>query len=299
MSTFEVELRFTGLCGFVKHPTDSRMRVLLVNELDGSHVPHEAVLLVDKANLQRPSPPLQPNFKFIDDFDRNATLHAFRLRGVDLAFPPDSVSPGFDFRPARTQPQCPITTDEHSFGWIARMDTVGAGYLKDEVFGTSSGALILARMLLTGGHFTTVGFRAAKIGSDLFRVRWQFKDQQGTTVGSPQAIAEEVSLHFSVSDTSGSWGLDFTKFGGETDRLLLDPYAGLVRLWLVNMPLLNILGAVSGNPLEDDTHFLSYYRLSSAGQYIPSALPPHCSIGAGGLTGPKCPPVLFNDHGLA
>lgn len=296
---FLVRLKVTGLCGFVKNPNGRRVRVVLVNAFDHRasgggfhHEPHEALLLVDNENVpQRPSK--GADFKFVDEQDRRAVIQAFRLRGVDLSF---TASPnGFSYEP-RTEPECP-DQDQAGFDWISKMSDVGAGVMRrDALVGTNS-RLVLGRLLLTGGHFSTTSFRVVPAdGAGTEIVRWQFRNSLGTSMGERRALAEETMIEFGIS-TSSPWGIVFREFGGNATTLFLEPDANnLVQLWLVNLPLLNVLGVFEGNREAPETHFLYYYDLSSGGQFFPHPVMPRCTRGGGGLTGPKCPTTQFADH---
>lgn len=312
-----VNLRITGLCGLVKNPGNTRMRIVLLNARDqlmGGHhdEPHHAVLLVDELN-NPVCASLDQDDRFIFVKERSIIggkkvdqlVSAYLLDSVDLSVSHPAVSP-FTFEP-RTEPHCP-DTDFTGFDWVAKMSVVNAGTIKDSVLTSDNPAGVLARFALDGGRLSTSHFRQVPVpGGGTNTVKWQFEDDLGTVIGDQRALSEEIlltSVHNVPVGDDFSIRLRF--FNDDTDEIFITPDPnGEVRLWLQNMPLANILGIVHGNAEDPDTHFVHFYDLAEPAApgpftfYYPHAVLPRCARGFAGLTGPKCPVALFNDSNNA
>jgi hypothetical protein len=281
------------------------MRVVLVNAQTAMHhhaedKPHEALLIVDKKNLVNNS--LRPTIKYEDDFFRIGSLHAFRLDGVDLRFPDPSarlIYDPVDLKSDTRTKDCPRGESDR-FDWIAQMPE--SSDMKASVLSNSPNkAEVLARMPLFAGKLSTTGFRRSDKSGSTKVVKWQFEDDRGHVIGSPLAIAEETELKFEVNDMDNVFRIDITPYGGSANHVLLNPApdgtGGMqVRIWIVNMPLLNVISEVKGDPEAPEVHFLHYYDLSASGSHYPHRIDDCDDIGGGGLTGPKCPTVQFADH---
>jgi Zn-finger nucleic acid-binding protein len=155
----------------------------------------------------------------------------------------------------------------------------------------------VARLWLTAGAYRSYSFALNDAGRLI--LKWRFKEGS-TALSTPlRAVAEELRVSIETNEPK----VRLQSSSGKGD-IVLDVVPGVLReIWLVNMPLLDIL-ADRRNPnnwRDPDHHYHHFYDLSAhpnpnAVKYIPHPEPKgtDCgppAIGAGG--GPKCPPTYF------
>jgi hypothetical protein len=286
--SFDLFLRFTGLCAFVATPSRSAVRVVLVNARDHSHgqnhEPHHAALLVPERHWDGTL--RQPNFIFDDKARNEARMCAFLLEAEDFVVDPPGTGIVLEPGPADTA-ECPVSNTT-GYLWISEVKKAGAGPMHSDMLTKKKLENTIARFRFTSGTFKTDAFRrVSPISRDI--IKWKLGDIK-------RSLAEEVLL-FRDDLAGGGIALKGTDFSGGTSTISLREKSGRLEAWIVNMPLLDILGARKSDPFSPDHHFLHFHRLAtSAGSMIPVPLSEVCSGGVGSLSNPKCPPARFEDN---
>jgi hypothetical protein len=321
-------LQFTGLCGFVKNPTDSkRARVLLVSagDLPGhvghgthSHVRHAPVLVYPAANIARVSD------RIADLIFNNGTTAAFFLDDQELIF---GGTPGpVDFNEmAGTGANCHTASNRISYLWTAPVSTIsgGDGVVRDACFAnrTDPGGvdpLVTARVALTDGKVRVQSLSKRPAGGPV--VHWQFKPLAG---GAPLAhtmpLAELVEFKHPRSDMNPPTQITLTTTllrtpskpviaalfppGTHSRTLTLSLTGGELRgVFVHNSPWENILGTFTpptGATRDPDTHFEHFYDLLKtpiASKRVPHDFDSCPEPGGPSVETPLCPPTRYADH---
>lgn len=295
MALTNVTVNFTGLCAFVRHTVQSRLKVVLVDAINHDHLP---VLLIPEVNFNVGSV-RQPDFTFLapDNVvprvnNKRVTVHAFVLEKFDLEFLPPAPSAFAAFSGVSG---CPNNTNNTNFDFITKMLTVGAGTIKNSALGANPPGVI-SRFLLLGTNLSTTSFRGSANGINAIG-QWQFRNSGGTAVGNPRACAETCAVSFSINPPA-NWGIRVTQFTGGSDVIVLTANSSSqISLWVANVPLRNLLtGAFQ--ILTPEAHFAHFYQIATTN---PGHLPHFhsaCPQGSGGLNGPKCPPTEFDPNAL-
>ena len=296
--SFNLFLRFTGLCAFVA-PAPGQMRVVLVNALQGgAHESHCAAIVTPFDNWD----PAGRQFAF--GFDGTGAgypsrnMVAILLDGENLSF--GFTGAGVTLADIGPQAQCPTQpTDHTAFGWISRMDEVGAGTMNRNALSGLDRSLVLGRLDLSFGTLTTSAFGLNKQKNKI--LKWQFKDGGASPMGRHRALSEEIQLdHRFTAGTTLT--LNSVRFDGQPSRnVVLKEANGIIEAWMVNLPVIDFIVDRGVDPRPPDHHFVHFYRLStSGGAHVPHPTRP--STGAShcgpppvvGVTNPKCPPALFS-----
>jgi hypothetical protein len=323
---FTLFVNFTGLCLFVPHPSDKRMRVLLVDATDPHnddapapghphehghngddprrHEPHFPVLVYDVRDLAVP--------REDRTFPQGDTFGRMDLRGFDL----EIVGAREDALSLRNGNigKCPTNASARDASWLANIGTVGQrnGAVDPRCLDpTKVSPAVATRMRLTDGKFST-RFLAANNGRR--PVQYQFGPENvpenGRLLGKPQAIAEVMELELKIPGDKVTLEAKSFRVAGKTDRIVLKPQLPTadVRIFVKNMPIPDIEGTRPADPVGTpnqrrsvDFHFAHFDRLllqpAPAGQeplplpgdscnYI-QAEPPY-------LGNPQCPGIGSN-----
>jgi hypothetical protein len=301
---FSLHVRFTGLCAFVPAPDLSRMRVVLANARDHAHhgMPeHHAVLVVHKRHCEGDmGREVDFEFKGNENFLRQ-DCYGFILDGEDITISPTPsgslvLAPGPD-----ASLVCPTATPD-GFYWILRMEEAGNhafGDMRSEYLKLCERSLVLARVKLTTGRLRTSDF---SLKPSLKAAKWQFYEPGSPPRdprGRPRAIAEQIEWVVDFRGESTAVDIKFDRFHAEPIVLTLAPKLDaelseyVIRAWIVNMPLVDIISS-HGHSLTPDLHFAHFYDLSMPGTHVPHPVSGECPAGTGNLSNPRCPPALFN-----
>jgi hypothetical protein len=293
-----VQISFTGLCAFVRNPSLKAMRVVLIAPSGVAPCDlHEPALLVPVSNWDQSINKRVPSEQFHDD-EFSEDVVVLRLADEDLVFPAGSTSLSWE-PPARSNP-CP-GADSASFDWIAKMREFTAdGRMRDGILVGQPPAGVAARISITSGHFSTQSFRTGPDGLGGHGIiKFSITNAAGTT---SRALAEELLMADSLSSPSGIYTIASTSFTGATNpAIMLHGNGSSVRFRVIDMPLDKIKSPASSQPFKTDDCFAEFYDLGigAAGQVPVPVLTDLCKLGAGGLSNPKCPCVLFDDNANA
>jgi len=298
VGSIKVKVLFTGLCAFVPQKSiynkygDNEQLIQVIMPDATMTYDHRPVLLVPAYNCIFSAQPSFPLTTAPDYYATGKPVNAFFLKEVDLAFFGQNVPVQFEKVDTVLSTQLCPTQSDTSFDWISKMGTVGAGEIDSRVLESYPPASVLARFRLTGGTLATYSFLSYSGTNERDKVgKWQFL--RGSRVaGQARAIAEVSALEFYVEPNGNDWGLEFKFWGSGKKSLLLKEED--VTLWVVNVPLPNLLGYGIGAVESPQLHFEHFYELAMTSTgYLPWLVG---DCGAGGLTGPKCPTVLFDPN---
>jgi hypothetical protein len=321
-------LQFTGLCGFVKHPTNNtRARVLLVNagELPNhpghgthSHVRHAPVLVCPAASVPSTSD------RQADLLFNNRTQAAFFLDDQELSFGGAPGQVEFEETPG-TGVNCHTSQNRFSYLWTAPVTIVneGNGAVRNACFAnrTDPGGVdpaVSARVALTEGKVRAHSL--AKRGPNGPVVRWHFRPLTGgNPLNHTMPLAELVEFKHPRLDTNPPGQVTLTTtllrtptkpaimavfpMGTTTRTLTLRLSGGVLRgVFVHNTPWENILGTIAfpTKPTRDpDTHFEHYYDLLQPPinpKRVPHDFDTCPEPGGPQVETPLCPPARYADH---
>jgi hypothetical protein len=302
--SFTLSLRFTGLCALVPRSAND-LDVVLVNARDHAHGAHHethyCMLLVPYSSWDQSGRAKSFGFDGLPAHFGHSSMVAFLLDGERLSITPPGAG-NLTLEPG-TILDCPSSLNKRAFAWGLRMADVGAANVATDVL--TNNRDLLARLKLTSGTLGTSAFALNLMGQVL---KWQFKDAGGgNPMGSVRAAAEELELIAQITNPAPRPGeplreevkIASTTFGGTTLRdLILTPISGRVEVWLVNMPLLDVLMDRSQMPRQPDYHFAHFHRIAavSTGTHIPWPNPDADNCGpppTGNISNPRCPPAIF------
>jgi len=303
---FNVRFHFTGLCAFVPaKPIDqanNEATVVLVNATQSHHGPHHILCFADKQNTYKETGSnrqVDLVFTFNIDNANKLRVNGCRFSAEELTLigrtaagievPLDNTG-GLNFD-HDSLTDCPASVPA-SFRWVADMAKLRAGKIRSDAL-TTLGALVGMRMKLTQGRLYTSLFRQIRTPPPPppppGTVRWSF---DGGSTFAP--LAEEIVWDYSFRNVEVAELV--VKSSAGASPLVLTPNAdNLVEVWIVNMPLGQVLGFETANPLDSDDHFEEFFKLAdgSPTPIIPKpdmirSCPPF-----GAASNPKCPPAQF------
>jgi hypothetical protein len=289
-----VEIRFTGLCAFVRNTNRAAMRVILIEPSSAPCDKHEPVLLVPDSYWDQAINRRQPSDSFFDE-DYQEVVHVLPLDQEDLVFPAGSIA--LSLLDPGSLPDCPIVRPK-SFDWIAHIsEFTGNGAMRDAVLTDTAPAGVASRIRMTSGEFSTLEFRrnGSMAGARVIKYGFIFNG-----VLRKRALAEEILMTDYISTTI--YEISANSFGGEAnDPINLTEKDGLLGFKVVDLPLEKIKNPASAKLFARDDCFAEFYALGSASGDVPVPLqadlcPPSAG---GGLSNPKCPSALFDDNNHA
>jgi|GEM_PF-7004356 len=315
MSTVQLIVKFTGLCGFVLNSAHSVARVVLPDAM-ATNPPHQPAVLVPHAHWDLAANRRQYSVDYID-FISNESRYIIPLLKEDLllpagVFPTTTLVPTLPLTvPVNpTNPGCPAGASPRALGWISNMaDVVPPGDMRDNVLIDASPADVVARIKLTAGTLSTAAAEFRAIGPVGARqvVKWQFKDSTGGNVGTPRALSEVIDLALTVDTNAAGFvevgSKQFNGFSGDPLLFVPQMIGGVmgVVFWIVNIPLPDLL-TTSPNPFQQNDHFMHFYSLRTT-MVGPTPVPLNTNLcppaGNLGMSNPKCPSTLFADNNNA
>ncbi len=281
---FTLFVNFTGLCLFVPHSVEKRMRVLLVDITDPHgngagpghhhdhggngdgarrHEAHFPVLIYDERDLAV----LRPDDR---KFPQGDLFGRMDLLGFDLGIAdarPDALS-RLDDRIGIGN--CPTNGSARNASWMANIGTVGErnGAVDPNCLIPNNVSLAVgARMRLTDGGAST-RFLSANNGRR--PSQYQFGPENGPLLGGQQAIAEVMELKLEIPGDTVALEAKSFRVAGQTDRIVLKPQlpGADVRIFIKNMPNPDIEGTRPADPAGTlnerrnvDFHFAHFDRL--------------------------------------
>ena len=292
---------FTGLCAFVKHPSSNRARIVLVDasqegdEFGGHpHDPHSATLLVPASHWVDADNKRKPDDYYSDPI-LGQTVYIFLLNKEDLVLPSSSTPFGLEKPLAVNGDGCPDSGDRSGLGWMLKVaDCASSGDMRDEILKDPMPADVLARMAISAGSIGTAGFRFYDVGGgDRKILKWRFSHSI-----DPRAAAEEIFVSFVSSSSDDSLIIGSSR--GSDYQFKLKSQNGKIQVAVANMPLIDIKYGRPPRPTDPDHHFIHFYRLGGVTGNIPSPVAgDYCPPAGIGLSNPKCPPAWFNDNANA
>jgi|SRR5579864_4691938 len=300
-TSIDFQLHFTGLCAFVPYVDAagiSKMRAVLVDVEspdalaramdDAIHTP---ALLVPQVHLK--STTLKAPLMFDGTENGYGGMTAlFLLRRNRLSIPALGAK---DIGPVAGLPvDCPPMAMPSAFAWVRDMPAP-SNVMTMADFDTSDDDVI-ARMDLYDGTLFTSAFPFSLPKRQVL-LRWYWDDDkgsQGIGTQTPRAIAEEITF-------GRQWtNLSEVTLKVDSDSIVLQPQSGAIDVWLVNLPLIDILvdrSQWSSQQRKEEHHFHNYHRLAvTPGSLIPwpDLDPTHtCPPPTGDVANPRCPPAYF------
>lgn len=233
--------------------------------------------------------PIDLAFKYAVDFTHNEDVNACRLSGEELTLvgrtlagdevPLDKWGLAFAHEVIA---DCPTNNDQESFRWVADMADLGAGKVRGKAL-TTLGSLVGMRLKLTQGTLKTGGFRAVDVGL----VRWSFDGGKTSA-----ALAEEVTWEYRFAEANVE---EVVLKSSAAHSLVLRPYDGTVEVWILNMPLGQVLRFEPAKPFDANHHFAEFFRLADGNPNPVIPIPDTTRFCGPPLaaSNPKCPPALF------
>jgi hypothetical protein len=297
----DFKVHFTGLCAFVPYQDAqkiSRMRVALIDAESPdilantmSDAIHTPALLVADRFLDSSASTRKASFSFdgsTNDYDPKTWL--FLLRQEELSI--TGLKPIDIKLPAGTGSDCPQDPVPSFSDWIQAMPS-NCNQMTQSAFNTFTD--VIARMDLFDGDLYTSRFpRSYKDNSRL--LKWYLDSDQGTSVKPAKAIAEEITF-------SKQWqgATSVTISVGTGGQIVLKPDQQEIELWVVNLPLIDIVvnrSKWSAYERTKEHHFYHYYRLATnTVDLIPWPDPNPANFcpppPTAGVANPRCPPALF------
>ncbi len=305
---FTLEIHFTGLCAIIPERDISdplnEATVVLVNAQNSPHGTHRSILLVDSACYIEPETTIANEPRGNRQAGSELSFDGGKRRGFVLdgeelmilardALEPKKLDPlgnnSLRFtvgnRPYPPRP-CPTQDkDDKDFTWVAK----NPGAIDPAILtSVDLGYLISARTRLGVGIFETEKFRSTSQGL----VRWWFEGAESV------ALAEQVVWKKRLPDTIGGITIASAPFRGYSQQLSLHlkPSSATIRVWIINMPLEDVLKLNQPpRPFDPDHHYEEYYRLCTWAPSFPIPHPDRSNFcpRVTAASNPKCPPTYF------
>jgi hypothetical protein len=297
--SFELYLKFTGLCAFAPNTPE---KVVLSDSRDyqmgGIAMPHVAAIVIPLVNLldtQRTDGTLITS----GQYEGNKMMY-FELEEEELNIMPEGTSakPGLSYP---RQGDCPdLTKDVHDFGWIAKMQSFGAGTMLKAAFsGALNQGLALARFKLPSGSepYTEM---PSLLNDSTAIVKWSFPP----SAVAEQALAEVITVHRQIpTQASATYDKVVVQSSRPNRDFVITPWEGSAPVWIVNMmpddiEQDNTVHTPTRDPDEHFSEFFDKLALNPPGAVTPTPDPnTNCGPppGSGQAFTPKCPPALFYD----
>lgn len=312
----ELRMEITGLCAFVPgNETAAPMTVLMVGDQPGSSpLEHHTPVLVFELRSLLHDPTgcgpatRAPDVTFWDPYWRPGDGPCPARMGLCFLDRQEVRVRGAGARPLAIEDgpvggACIDPGNRHRFSWVAKLGDLDPAAARPaaKFFRTPCPEPELgARLVLDGGALRV----KEMVGNQdsVLKVDFRTPDAAaGAGAGArARALAEVIELRLPLDDGEPLY-LDFKALGGDPapPPLVLRPRATgagkRVRVWVKNMPLVDVLGRrpSSGKP---DHHFAHLYSFADAPRAMPDRRIPHpeadCS-GPASPTNPNCPPGRF------
>lgn|GEM_PF-6468824 len=298
----DLDLRFTGLCGFV--PDGGMYRVVMVNSEhmaeghEGArHIRHYPVLFApsDQVNVDES----RMHDIVFDGKAANFTQETTEMYGFileDEVLEIDGLGGSVTPDPTPRDQYCPSTVQNaSSLGWAISMKDFGVGTMSREAFYGTTG-LVSAELLLASGMLRTTGLARDKRGRIL---KWEFRNASGT-VGDARAIAEEIQFTAGLAAAEARFRSSRTVIDDPDQNfdIVFQPDKDLVSCWLAHQPLDDITKPSTAPQRVPIDHFELFFHLTkeSVDPVIPYPRFEFCPNPVGGASSPRCPVAFFTDH---
>lgn len=298
---FNAIIKFTGLCAFVRHTTEPRMRVVMVNARLGGvtsdpKLVHSPVVEFNTDDLEDPGAVPRPLFEVLGE-DKGVWF----LNQDDITIDSQGGMNPFDF-PDGTVGEEPSGVNGKLMAWVPHMEEIsrGAGKIKDLCLKAITGPndpdlpkllkLVAARIKVAAGSLEVSRHTKKSTGSF---VKWDFHERSSATAGRRQVLAEEVTL---TLKNLTKLTLRATRFGGSDPReLIFTKNAGKIEVGMKNIEAEQIANPSStGLPfpriLEDFVFFYELSNDSSALKKIPHRVDTENFLA---LSRPICPGAVY------
>lgn len=192
---FDAVIKFTGLCGFVRHTSRERMSVVLANARLGGLVSdprhaHTPAIVFDVRDAETQLEPPQPDFGVYE-----GRIGVWELKYDEVMIVPTGGTNPFRWTDPVDVGLRPTSERRHLLDWLPRMSRVseGAGPILDaclEGDASASTRRVTARIRVRHGaprvttHTATLGVYHT----------WDFQTRRGAPIRHRQTLAEEVEI---------------------------------------------------------------------------------------------------------
>lgn len=261
---FDLFIEFDGVCAFVPSRNRDKMKVILVNALDGGgeHVgghhmhapPHFAVIGFSPENLQPPSQP-----QIITDRGNRGVEGIRLLEWQDIEVIRGAAPKGLKIaggrRPGSNEPR--FDGDQMDFSWLVEMGKIDPDLSEIDPLCLAPDPprnKVLARMSLSHGEIFANEIAGPKPNVPFI---WEFKTHDGKEVSACcQALANQIVWRMKVHEPDVT--LRLWSFSGNpvASELRFAPVNNRpVKIQIKNLPLDDILGLRKVGYPEDSGRF--------------------------------------------